>query len=425
MRSKAVRHAGRCIGLVALTGVPMLAPGLAQAQEVRTGLIASTGLSVETNPYNASDSSNAEFAANAELRPSLTVQDALTQVSIRGSAQFRQFLHRYGLEDNYSVDAEIVSKRSERVTLRGSGLFAYSEGGFAGYGRPGLIASDPLNSSPVDPAATTPDTSLQNSLNGITDVNLIGTRTRLTSLASNVGVDYLLSPRSSLSADFNARALRYQSALGSDYNTLGGELRFSHQFDEYLSVGVIGGYDRTNYLDPNQGDAGVISALLSVDRKFGERWSASVALGASFTNIDGRLGQPDTHFTALTGRVRFCRQGEFTRFCVAGDRSPQPSINGNVRVTTNINADYSWTLAARQRLTLSAAYARTGSSHSQILTDPAVDFATGTARYDNDFNKKLTGFVSASVSKIYSSIAPRTANISGAIGIQVHLGNPQ
>jgi hypothetical protein len=423
MRSKAVRRAGLCIGVAALTGLP----SLAWAQEVRTGLIASTGVSVESNPYNASNSGGVGVSADAEVRPSLSVRDETTQVQMRGSAQLRQFFQRYGLEDNYSFDTSIVSRRSDRVTLRGSGSFGYTAGGYNLYGRPSLIAPDPINSSLNDPVGgvVTPDLTLQNPLNGLTDVNLIGQRTRLTSFGSSLGADFVLSPRSNLSADVNAQGIRYKASSAQDYNTLGGELRFNHSFDELLSVGLIGSYNRTNYFDPSQGDAGVISALLSVDRKFGERWSASVALGASFTNIEGRLGLPATRYNTVTARLRFCRQGEFTRLCVSGSRSPQPAINGNVRVSTNVNADYSVRTSERGRLTLGGSYAQTGRGHTPLVSDPAIDFVSGSARYDNDFNRKMSAFISASISKISSPFAPRRANIGAAIGLQIHLGNPQ
>lgn len=434
MRSKAVRHAGRCIGLVVLTGA-----GTAYAQEVRTSLTASTGASVETNPYNEPNSSGAEFAANAELRPMLSWNDEKTTLDLRGLAQFRQFLHRYGLEDNYSLDGQIVSRRSARVTLHGTASFSYSEGGFGSFGRPSITAADPLipltdpsgaaGSSGLTGAgsgdaagAATAAPSLQNPLISLTDVNILGQRTRIRSIASMVGADVQLSARSQLSADLNARSMRFQTASYQDYNVLGAELRYNHSFNDLSSVGLIGSYSRTNYLDASEGDANVFSALASLDRRFGSRWSASLALGASFAEIDGRLGRPDLHYTSLTTRLRFCRQGEFSRFCLSGERSPQPAVNGNVRVSDSVAADYMLRLSQHQRFSLSGSYARTGRGRDPAVSDPAVQFASGSARLDNDFGQRLTAFATASVSKIFSPIAPRRANIGGAIGIQVHIG---
>ena len=408
-------------------------PAHAHAQETRTGLLASSGVSVETNPYNASDSSGAEFAANLELRPTLSIDDGNTDVELRGLAQFRQFLRRYGLEDNYGIDGQIVSRRSDRVTLRASGLFSYSEGGFNGYGRPGLSAADPIGSSltdptstaPADQTVTTPTVSLQNPLTALTDVNILGQRTRLTSIDTVVGADVKLNAISSLSADFKARALRFQAAAYQNYNVLGGELRYSRSLNELVSIGLIGDYDRTNYLNPAEGDASVMSALASLDRRFGARWTASLAAGASFTDIDGRSGLPGLHYTTLAARVRFCRQGEFSRLCLSGERSPQPAVNGNVRISDAVNADYSLRLSQRERFSLFGSYARTGRGRDPATGVPAIEFASGTARYDNDFDRRLTAFATASISKIYSPVAPRRANIGGAIGLQVHLGAPR
>jgi len=418
MRSRAVRHAGRCIGLVAMAG----APAIAHAQDVKTSMVASIGGSAETNPYNEPNPGGAAIAATAELRPTISVRDELTSVDINGSLQFRQFLKKYGLEDNYAINAGIVRRQSEWLTLRGSSYFTYNKGGFSGFGRPGLSATGPIIITP-DPTLPTPPV---DPLISLSDVNILGQRERITSYRSTVAADMTLGAYANLSASFDARAMRFKTTGFNDYNSLHGELNLSHRINETLSVGLIGGYGRTNYLDLGQGDAGTIDILASVDGQVGARWTYSASIGGSFTTIDGRAGRPDVKYSSISTRLRVCRQGEFSQFCLSGQRSPQPTANGSVRVSTTVSADYSTRLSERERVTVSGSYAKTGRSRDvTLLTQPAVDYLSASARYDNQINQKLTAYVSANVAKIYSSFAPRQPNVGLAVGLQYSFGAGQ
>jgi len=418
MRSRVVRHAGRCIGLAAMAS----APAIAHAQDIQASAVASVGGSAESNPYNEANPGGAAVAATAEIRPTLIARDERTTVAVNAMAQFRQFLRRYGLEDNYSVDASIVRRQSEWLTLRGTSSFAYTQGGFNGIGRPGLsvVGPTPINPDPLDP------TPVVDPLTGLSDVNILGQRTRITSYGSGVGADFVLGAYTNLSADFDARAMRFGSIGYDEYNTLHGGLNLSHKLNESISVGLIGGYSVTNYLSLAQGDARTADFLASVDTRLGPRWTATVAVGGSFTTIDGRGGRPDIKYSSISTRLKLCWQGEFSQFCLGGQRSPQPAANGNVRVSTTINGDFSTRLSERGRLSLTGSYAQTGRSRDLITGgQPALDFAAGSARYDNQINNKLTAFVSASVSKTWSPQVQRKANVGIALGLQYSFGAGQ
>jgi hypothetical protein len=419
MHSRAVRHAGRCIGLVMMTG----AAGVAQAQDVQTSVVASAGISGETNPYNETNAGGLSLAATAELAPTISVRDEQTSVTINALAQFRQFFRRYGLEDNYSANTSIVSRRSDSLTLRGNSTFSYNRGGYNGFGRPSLSAIDPISTTP-DLTQPDPTVPLQDPLLLISDVTLLGQRTRVTSYGSGLGADARLGAYSSLSLDLTARALRFKSTGFDDYNSYRAEFQYSYQLDELISVGLIGGYGKTNYLDLSQGDVNSYDALASLDRRFGGNWSLSLGAGASFTDIDARAGRPAVHYTSLSVRGRFCWRGEFSQMCVGGQRSPQPAANGSVRVTDSVNADYSLRLSERERLSLSASYARTGRGRD-LMALPASDFVSGSARYDRDITKRIGAFASASVSKISNFGASRRANIGFALGVQARIGSGQ
>lgn len=396
------------------------APGVAYAQDVQTSMVASVGGSVESNPYNQRATDGAAVAATAELRPTITVRDDLTTVDITGSARFRQFLRTYGLEDSYGVNSNITHRASEWLTLRGGSNFSYSRGGYNGFGRPDLSAADPQ--SPIN------EPTIPNPLDpSFLDPSILGLRSPVTSFGSSLGADMRLGARSSASIDLDASAMRFKrrSSL-NDYNSLHGELTYNYSLNETWSVGLVGGYGRTNYLDLGRGDAGTADLLASVNGRVGERWTLNLSLGSSFTAIDGRGGFPDTHFSSITTRANFCWQGQFSRLCLGGQRSPQPTADGNVRVSTSVNASYSLKISDRENFSLSGAYSKTGRSRDLAFGSlPSSDFANASARYDRQLDRRLSAFVNANVSKIYSPLYSTKANIGISMGLQIRIGAGQ
>ena len=405
MRSRVVRHAGRFIGLIAVIG----APGMAYAQDVQTGMTISVGGSAESNPYNEQNAGGVAVAGTLELRPTISVRDETTTANLGGYAQFRQFLRRYGLEDNYGANAGISSRVSERLTLRGTSFFSYNEGGPNGYGG--------FARSPNGTPGTSP--------NPIYDPTLLGQRTRFTSFGSGVGADMQVDAYSNVSLDLEARALRFQLQSYNDYNSYSAEMHYSRTINERWSVGLIGVFSKTNYLDFGQGDATTSNVMASVDGKLGARWTVSLSGGAAFTNIEGRAGRPAMHFTSVSGRMRVCWKGEFSSLCVSGDRSPQPAAEGSVRVSDTFMADYTVRLSERENFSLSGSYARTGRGRGSFFSTPPTDFLSAYARYDNQFAKRVGAFATANVSRISTPGVQRGTNVGGAVGLQIRLGAAQ
>ncbi len=426
MRGGAVRIAGRCFGLTVATGMS----AAVGAQTSQTGLLVSTGVSAESNPYNGAGGNAGSIAATAELQPQARFRTESATLDLNGLAQFRQFVRRYGLEDNYSGNAQLTSRVSERLTVHASGGASYNQGGYSNYGRAGLSPSvgfggTTLGSTTTDDAL--PDVSI---INGsladqiplLTDVTVLGLRTRTTSFQAGTGFNAQITGRSQLAADLQIRALRFKTLLLNDYDNASVELRWSRSLNELTSLGIIVSTDLTNYRASRVGDARTKTALLSYDRRFGSRWALSLGAGASFTNINQLAGLPDTRFTALSVRGQFCRQGEYSQVCVSANRSPQPAANGNVRVTNSIAATYSLRLTDRERITLSGSYAQTERGRGTALALPAADFASASARYDRQIGQRMGLFMSGNIAKFYGASSSRSANIGVAAGVQFRLG---
>ncbi len=191
---------------------------------------------------------------------------------------------------------------------------------------------------------------------------------------------------------------------------------------EFTSIGLIASQSRTDYRNTRQGDAVTNSIMGSFDHRLGANWTLSASAGMAFTRIDQLAGIPDVKYSSLTGRIRFCNQGEFSQFCLLARRSPEPSANGSVRVTNTFETSYSLRLSDRDQIGLNGSYGRTGRGRGTTLVLPAVEFYSAGASYDRRINETMTGFVSTSFSKFDSPLASRKANLGINAGVRVRFG---
>lgn len=409
MRCRAVRRAERYIGLAVLVGMS----GGAGAQEAQTSLLVSTGASVERNPYSDVNSSGAQVAATADLQPQLRLRSERTTIDLNGLAQFRQFFRRFGLEDNYSANGNIVSRLSDRITLRTAGTFSYNQGGF-GAGRAVV--------SPNVPATFDAGVVLPDPLINLIDATILGSRARVQTLNGTVGADAQLSAYSVVSLDLSGRSVRFKRSGFGDYNNVSAEFRFTRELSEFTSVGAIADISRADYIGTRVGDAQTLSVLGTLDRRLGAEWSLSASAGLSRTRIDQLLGQPDENFSSFTARLRFCRDAQYSRFCVNANRATEPSANGSVRVSNAIEANYWRRLSDRDSVSVTGSFSRTGPGRGLAAALPGAKFVSASTRYDKQLNQTMTAFLGANFSKIYTPIYPSKANIGVSAGVQFRFG---
>lgn len=430
----AVRLAGRCLGAAAALGVPA---GLA-AQTTRTGMTVSAGVNAESNPYNLAGSDAAGVSADVTVQPRLQLRDSNTAVDLSGLAQLRQFFDRYGLEDNYAVNATGNSQLNARTSVYANGVFSYNEGGvsrllnaigsplFGGFGGFGGTGGGELTSDTTSPADGTtvdlPVTALDGLPNTLTDVTLLGRRIRTTNYGLGGGINTQLGARSSLSAGVNLQALRFPGAQGNDFNSVTGDASYSRRLSEFTSVGLVGSLNRVDYLNTRVGDADTATALVSIERRLNERWRLSLGAGASFTDIRQFAGQPDVHLTSLNVRGSFCWTDPRQNLCLSGSRSPQPTASGNVRVADTVSLNYSRQLSARENLTLGGFYTHNGRGRGVAAVIPAADFIGASAGYTNQFRERVAAFVNANVSRLDDGTLGARTNYGASAGFQVRFG---
>jgi hypothetical protein len=423
MRSGRARLAGPCLAAVIAAG-----PWALQAQTVQTGVTVSAGASAETNPYFLANTDGVYPAVTGEVRPRLSARTQTSSFDLDGFFQFRQFLREYGLEDNYGASANMRTRVSERLTLRANTGFSSTRGGFNPIGRPALSPlvppiltpgagsiNDPLQVAP-------PGTVIGDRIGLITDPTVLGQLGRVNNFRGLAGLDAQLSPRSTLSADINASATRVGGPGLLDINSVSAEARYSRTLNESTSIGLIGSYGISDFLGTQVGDAQVASALVSLDRSFGPRWSASLAAGLSHTRVEQGPGFDDRTFVAFNARARICREGDLSRFCFTGSRSPAPAAFGGVFITTALGADYTRRISERERISLAGSYTNTGGGRTALGVQPSFELANASARYDNQIAQRLSLFVTGSFGKIWDNLTSRRANVGAAAGLQYRFG---
>ena len=409
-RLAAWRNPRRPVLILLLVG--LATPVTAQDSASEVDVVA--GVGVYTNPYNSVEAPDASVAATLEVRPIFRQITETDSFELQGLVQLRQFVKRFGLEDSYGISGRMVSRQSDRLTVRADGNFAYNESGFNN----DLRSSVPFGSgSPVPPVSPLPGTGAP-----FDDITILGQRSRITSIGSKLGVDYRITDRSIVSADVSGRALRFKANEFGDYDYLSEELRYSQILTERTTVGAIVQFGQIDYRSGRVGDANTISGLLSVDHRLDERLKASVSAGIAVTKIRQQLGLPDAKLESFTLRGQICREGERTNVCLNLQRSPQPSADGNVRTSQSIGLDYWQRISPRERFSLSANYANVARGRLNVPNVSAVNFVSASARYENDIRKNTAAFASVNFSKIDQSGISRRANFGAMLGVRFKFG---
>jgi hypothetical protein len=380
--------------------------------EPRIVFVAGTGIA--TNPFNEPNPGSAAVVATIEARPTISSKSETGTLELQGLIQLRQYSRRYGLEDNYSANVRAVTRRSDRLTVRGNFGFAYNEAGLTG-----ARAGDfPLGATPsAGSPGLIPDISAP-----LDDITLIGQRSRITALNASVGVDYRLDDRTFLSADVAGRSMKFDLVRFGDYYFFTEELGVSHSLNDRTSVGVIGQLAQIDYENGRVGDAKSYNGLLSVDHQFDAAWTASVAVGLSVTTAKQLPSQPDIQFESLTFRGRICRSVEASSLCLNTQRSPQPSANGSVRTAQSYSLSYSQRVSPRDRLSFSGNYADMGASRAGGTTLAAVKYYGAEARYEKDLRANITAFGNVTYGKIDQDTALRKANFGAMLGLRFKFG---
>lgn len=387
------------------------APGAAWAQNLDAGIDVRLSGEVVSNPYLDQGDAEPTAAVNAEVRPWLRQQTEVTSFNLSAFAQARQFADGQDMEDNYGVSASLSHRASQRVTLTAR-ADVQSAASRLNAVFPGL---DPNPATPVpEPLPLDPGLGV--------DPTLLGTRGRTTTVNGGIGTQYAIDERRSLQIDLDLEDLDFTHANAQDYRTHGVATTLMQVVNATTSVGAALNFRQTDYDSPTVPDARIFLAMGSVSHRLDERWTLEASAGASMTRLEAVGAFARRESTSIAATASLCRREERGSLCVDYERQPQPTGLGQVRNTDTASLSYNREWSVRNRLSVGASYSRSGSAVNVSTPVSETEYLTVRATLERAFNERVSGFVTASTSRVFGSNLAIEPDIDVGLGLHIRLG---
>ncbi len=397
------------LALAALAAAP------AGAQALQGGVDVSVGAEVSSNPYLEQGASDVTASGSARVFPWVQYDNGRTAYTLDGSFEGRAFTSGgYDFEDNYSLNAGISHRASERLTLRArTGIFSTASS-FSSLlaGVSGPIDGPPLPTvpNPIDPGE---------------DVTVLGQLGRNSALLFSAGADMTFDARNQLQVSGDFRDSWSNRPNAEDYRSYGAQSRFMHVLDQSTSIGTDLSYQQTDYQQATAGDARTISTLGSLSHRLGQYWTLDASAGASFTRIDPTPASPELDFTSFSVRANLCSRTERRGLCFEYRRQPEPSAFGGVRNSDNFDFSFDQRVSQRDRLSLGLGFVRSGESRIDPVAFPKIDYLNLRGQFRRQFSNRVSAFVSGTLSRVDRPDVEVDPSVTVGAGITVSLGRPQ
>jgi hypothetical protein len=405
-------RAALLIGMVSA----VMASGPAYAQELRSSLVVSAGADVTSNPFLNDTVSSTSVAGKLDLLPSISFVDDQTTAQLSGSASFRQYSKKYGLIDNYAANLLIAHRASAKLSLNAGANFDFNESQTESLRFIQAAASQGLGPSAplivIDPALGT-------------DVTTLGLRTRTKRYGGNIGAAYFMDARNQFRAGLSARTLNYGDLRLANNSNYSVDLGYYHVVNSGTGFGVNASASQSKYNGNQFADSRTYTVSGNVSHNIGERLTLNASVGASFSRLDALGIQPKRSFTSLSTGASACYKGQIGDLCLNYQRSPQPTAQGGLRSSDNIDVSYQKQTSPGGRLMASAGYNRSANKFSPAFFVPTVEFLQLRGRYEQDYGQRLTAFASAGYGKIYRSDLTRAARVEFSVGVSYKFGDPR
>lgn len=408
-RMRTVRRGAFGVGNAILA---VAAPSVASAQTLVGGIDVSLSGEAVSNPYLEPGSADMTAAVTAEVRPWVSQQTEVTSFNLSAFVQARQFSDDQDREDNYGASAELTHRASERVTLTGRATLRSIASRARGIEFPGL---DPNPQTPVpEPEPLDPGFGL--------DPSLLGTRGRTTQLSGGIGTQYAIDARRSLRIDLDLEDLDFSHANGQDYRTHAVSSSLTQVIDSTTSVGATVNLSLSDYANPSVADARIVTAMGSVSHRLDQRWTLDASAGASVARVEAAGPFPSRESTGISATVSLCRREARGGLCIDYQRQPRPTGLGDVRDSDSANLSYNLAWSARTQIAVGASYTRTGEAVNVAAPDSGTEYVSVRATLDRAFNQRVSGFVTASASRVFQAGQTIEPNINVGLGIRIRLG---
>lgn len=412
---------------------PLACP--AEAQQVRATVDTTASAGASSNPFLLpdEDSSSGGFIEGV-ISPRVTVADERGSAAIGGSARGTVYMSG-GYDPTWAVNAFAQAQRalSDRFTLRASAQVdsviigeQFNRAPLALPLPPGtgtgttIPPSAGTGTSPVvSPSIGTPVATVP-LLPGSPDVTLLGSSQRITTISGNVGGDYRVGQRSSLSVDGSVQRFITGDRFSS-FTSYGGSVGYRRSLSELTQVGVRLAGAWTSF--DVGGEASVIQPQLTLDTRLSPKWQLTAAAGLLLTRTeDDSREESAVSFSAL---ARLCRTGEQSNLCVYGTRDAGPSGLGTVATRLNAGASYNRRFnaddTARVAVDVSQVEAVATSAATSNLVDQDFRFFTGSANFNRQLSRRWSAGATASYRRIAGGLT-KASDVSAVLSISTRLG---
>jgi hypothetical protein len=393
-----------------LIGSLVLSLGVAPASAERQAYVdLQAGLGYSTNPLLTQGDSPESAFGRVSAYGFYGWSDELGSTGLSAFVENSSYLRRYSSKQIFSLNAATSRALSEKVRF-------YSNLDFSGdFG--GQLSSRFFG---VPPGSVVIDPNLPDSFVTIIDPDLNALNQRQYRLSGQIGFNFALSTRDSLTTSAGARRIFF-SENGDllNFNEYDGSIGYQRKLSEFVAVGVRTIATRADY--SNGRSLTTYGPQATVNARLGTNWDTSLAVGFVRSEQDlGNLGGSNSGID-LALDASMCRQLEFEKICARASRRTQSSVIGASPTSSSLGAEYYRRLTAKDQFQANFAVVRTDSVRELGL--PEQSFYTLAGNYDRQVSDRFSVGTSLAARKLSTSGPDPKSDLGGSVFVRYRLGS--
>jgi len=400
------------IASIGFVGLCCICSSAAFAQsDPQASVDVSVGAGIASNPFLYEDS-EAAGSASLNISPRLIFEDEISKTVFGGNLRLAQYTNRYGTDIAGRLQVSDERLINERTTLRIAASLLSSRSAL----QDGLLT--------VEGPQPGPGPTLPPVLPPV-DTTIAGTRSRVTSLNSSIGMTYALDEVSSINLSTSLSGAYFGDDVGYDYRSVGTQVGYQRRLSDRTSINIGVQGSLVDYLGRKTGDSRIVSPTIGVQHQLSDRISVSANVGIS--NVRTNIG-PAGHseVTSFAGSLGVCSESERQSMCLSASRSAQPTALGGVSTVSSIAITYSAQISSVDRFSLAARYGKTDQKTNGLSGLPffrVTEIAGVSGSYSRELNDRLTLSVTPSYSKVYDAASKRDANFAVMANLTMRFGS--
>jgi hypothetical protein len=380
----------------------LLLTASAAGAETRIGAVAGVNGGYSSNPLlglSLPGGSEGAATATASFSPTIRWEAPTNSLALLGSVERTVYSRQYDDITNWSLGSSFNQKLGVRSTISLGANVA---------SRKNVSASNADTTDGSTPAD-----------NGVEDLGR-----RVTFFSGNVGFSTQFTARDSVRVSVFGSARRYGSgaAVGSDSDSIGGDLSYSRVLSATMSAVAGANYSHISYSGGQFAASDIVRPYVGLNASLSRQIELSVNAGADFTSIDSPTGTNRT--TSFSGDIRLCHNGIRSTLCALADRSVEADSYGGTSESTSASLRYNYRLTSRSQFSVQGNYSERKSLSNAIINNNGGSYSNiaASSQYQHQLTERLSGVVSVQYLDRIKSLQQAGANIGGSLGLTYRLG---